>query len=199
MTSNTKSYVGEAEAGKKIHSTLFMIGFCGIALVCGIIICLVKKPNVKNIFHPKVWLSLWGGIFILTVGGSLLAPGGGVGSDCPDEWNLTHNKEFDHKILHMCTSYEWIWSGSLFVHVFSSLAYAWLLDGHARAKMALLFGLVMLFGYMPGLYVGAGGYDVPPPAAAYPVFGGLNFCIALSGYLHLDPQNVDGKEVPLLR
>ena len=86
----------------------------------------------------------------------------------------------------MCNRYEIVWACLLIAHAAQALSFAWLHDGRTRASLALVFGLVVMGFFFPGLHYCTQGYDTKPPAPAYFVMATLFGGIALSGFLHLD-------------
>mmetsp|Transcript_42413 Transcript_42413/g.76007 ORF Transcript_42413/g.76007 Transcript_42413/m.76007 type:complete len:184 (-) Transcript_42413:42-593(-) len=155
-----------------------------VALLCtGLVYALCKRLSMKSVFHPKIWLLLFGVPFsILPV--MSWAPALDLGeNDCAAQWDFSNDK--DGKQLLMCTRYEIVWAALLMAHGSMALSFAVLHEGQTRAKLALTFGLVMLCAFFPGLLYATQGYDIKPPTVAYFIMAGLFGGIALSGFLHL--------------
>ena len=114
---------------------------------------------VLAIFHPKVWLSLWGGLFVCAYPIVMATEGGNLEqalrSTAMSEWADATKRE-----LHIATSYEGFWAGALVALAAQALGFAWLFEGKARAKLAVLFGTAMLTCFMPGLIFASSRYDV---------------------------------------
>ena len=111
------------------------------------------------IFHPKLWLSLWGGLFVCAYPITMASAGGGLEqalrSTAMSEWADASERE-----LHIATAYEGFWAGALVALAVQALGFAWLFEGKARAKLAVLFGAAMLACFMPGLVFASSRYDV---------------------------------------
>ena len=166
------------------HTPMILMAALAVLAGAGVVYAMKTRASVKSVFHPKVWLSIFGIPFsILPI--LSWAPAVGLGEgDCAAQWDFSKDK--DGKELHMCNRYEIVWSCLLIAHAAQALSFAWLHEGRTRARLAVGFGLVMMGVFFPGLYYATQGYDVKPPAPAYLVMATLFGGIALSGFLHLD-------------
>ena len=155
--------------------------------------------------HPQVWLTLWGGLFVLAYPIAWLTTGATsleatFRATAESEWAGATEKE-----LEIATAYEGFWAGALTAHAVLALGFAWLFDGRARAKLAVLFGAAMLACFMPGLVFASSRYDLSCPEESnggHPSFaahcglvyvwaaiGGAFVLILASGLLHLQADS----------
>ena len=118
-----------------------------------------QRTWLLAIFHPKVWLTLWGGLFVCAYPIAIATEGGGLKqalrSNAMSEWADATERE-----LHIATAYEGFWAGALVALAAQALGFAWLFEGKQRAKLAVLFGAAMLACFMPGLIFASSRYDV---------------------------------------
>ena len=114
-----------------------------------------KRPGwlprrLLAVFHPKVWLTLFGGVFTLAYLLMALATDGGLygvfRSNAVSQWSNATDAELD-----IATAYEGFWCGALLSLSLLALSFAWLFRGKTRATLALVFGTVMLACFLPGL------------------------------------------------
>ena len=101
------------------------------------------------VVHPKVWLTLFGGVFTLAYSLMSLGYGGLYGvfrSNAVSQWSDATDAE-----LEIATAYEGFWCGALLSLSLLALSFAWLFRGKTQATLALVFGTVMLACFLPGL------------------------------------------------
>ena len=129
---------------------------------------------LRCVLHPKLWLTLWGGLFVAAYPLSWLSMGAPsleatFRATAESEWVGATEKE-----LAVATAYEGFWAGSLTAHAATALGFAWLFDGRTRAKLAVLFGATMLVLFMSGLVFATSRYDLscPEEEAVEPDNGG---------------------------
>ena len=158
------------------------------------------KGFVLRVLSPRLWLSVWGGTFFaicsyLLGSGfhSAYAEGRGYGHVFDelayDEWS--HPTEHE---LHIASHFEGFWIFCLLGYAALALCFAWLFEPKVRAKLSIIFGIVAMACFLPGIiYVGL-SYDKQRPAFLFVIMGAIFFLIFLSGVVHLREEKINELE-----
>ena len=146
--------------------------------------------TVKRVLRPQIWLNVWAGIFIifpLCLG--ILPPGGEV-REASEEWD---------DCVGVAAVYETLWAVFLMMFGGFALGFANLFVGPARAKLAMLFALVMLAMFVPTLAWVNDRYDTSRSWVLVLLMALFFALIGVSGLLHLrDEDDGTGVRAPLV-
>eukprot|EP00747_Dinoflagellata_sp_TGD_P103613 gnl/TRDRNA2_/TRDRNA2_169015_c0_seq1.p1 gnl/TRDRNA2_/TRDRNA2_169015_c0~~gnl/TRDRNA2_/TRDRNA2_169015_c0_seq1.p1 ORF type:complete len:236 (+),score=20.27 gnl/TRDRNA2_/TRDRNA2_169015_c0_seq1:46-708(+) len=146
------------------------------------------------LFHPTLWLTIWGALFGVLLLISCAFAGGWEAFnivEAQEAWQSLSRRE-----CFVAATYEGFWSGCLLVYSFIALSIAYLFEGTVQGKLSIIFSLILLCFFFPALlylvchqngapiHVQAGGVvaaKMVPALLLMQLFGGIMHCKCNTG------------------